>query len=183
MCIGFKANTNYFLPHLIPGPVVVSIEDDVAVSRVEPPMVLLGHLQQVEVVHPEDLLGALAVVNHAALGGNGGLFVQGARVELGLHHLSDATAGCGKWLVRKETLDLRSGTIELRVGAVEAAATKPGRAAAIEVATAAGTTTGIYNSSSTSSSLIIDSSNSSSSNNSRISSIIISSSSSNRNNL
>ena len=91
-----KANINYFLPHLIPGPVVVGIEHYVAVSRVEPPVVLLRHLQQVEVVHPEDLLGALAVVNHAALGGDGGLLVQGARVELGLHHLSDATAGCGK---------------------------------------------------------------------------------------
>ena len=46
-----------------------------------------AHLKQVELVDPEDLLGALPVVDHPALGGQLRVLVQQFRVELRLNRL------------------------------------------------------------------------------------------------
>ena len=46
-----------------------------------------AHLKQVELVDPEDLLGALPVVDHPALGGQLRVLVQQLRVELRLNRL------------------------------------------------------------------------------------------------
>ena len=53
-----------------------------------------AHLEQVKVVHPEDLLCPLSVVDHPALGGHGGLLVEGLGVELGLDDLGNAAVAC-----------------------------------------------------------------------------------------
>lgn len=82
---------------MVPRPCTVRIQDDIAVSRVELALLLIGHLQQVEIVHPEYLLGTIAVVDHPAVGSHRRMLVQRLRVELSLDDLSDAAVA---WSVK-----------------------------------------------------------------------------------
>jgi hypothetical protein len=84
-------------------------------QRLSPnPATQTPHLQQVELVDPEDLLGAPAVVHHAGLGGQLRLLVQQPGLELGLHRLNCQRKN--KEMSKRQVLKtkLYSGTCEDR---------------------------------------------------------------------
>ena len=64
----------------------------------------LTNLDEIKVVHPEDLLCPLSVVDHPALCGHGGLLVEGLGVELGLDDLGNAAVAC----VRNNGCEIKS---------------------------------------------------------------------------
>ena len=75
---------------MVSGTGAVGVQDDVTIPGVKFSLVFLGDLEEIEVVDPENLLGAFAVVDHAGLGRHSRIFVQSRGIELALDDLGNS---------------------------------------------------------------------------------------------